>query len=136
MYPLKPYTNTEPTKGYLNNTLSLCPRCNHRHQLTKETNYKTEKCPHCNCKLQYNLKTKKYEPKPQEKPTYLQCTQEKTTCLQCTHCNTIQERNPTTTELNEEQLQKIEIYCGLKHTKPEGYNCKDYKKNPNVEVKE
>jgi transcription initiation factor IIE alpha subunit len=54
----------EPLKPYLNTILPLCPRCNHRHQLQKETNYKTEKCPYCNCKMQYNKATKEYEPKP------------------------------------------------------------------------
>ena len=54
----------EPLKPYLNTTLPLCPRCNHRHQLIAETKYKTEKCPYCNCKMNYNKNIKKYEPKP------------------------------------------------------------------------
>ena len=35
--------------------LPLCPRCNHKHELTKESHYTMDKCPYCNCPLHFDL---------------------------------------------------------------------------------
>lgn len=40
--------------------LPVCPHCNHRHRSTKESNYKMDKCPYCNCPLHYSLIIEEY----------------------------------------------------------------------------
>jgi hypothetical protein len=67
--------------------------------------------------------------KTKQKPTLLQPMSQ---CMTCTQWNTI----TTPKEINNETMTFVNFYCKIGHTKPEGYNCKNYKKNPNVEVKE
>lgn len=35
--------------------LPICPRCNYHHRLTKESKYRMDKCPYCNCPLHFSL---------------------------------------------------------------------------------
>lgn len=39
----------------IKDALPLCPRCNHRHRLTKNSHYLMDECPHCNCPLHFSL---------------------------------------------------------------------------------
>jgi hypothetical protein len=61
-----------------------------------------------------------------------QLKQPESQCMTCTQWNTV----TTPKEFNGETITLANFYCKIGHTKAKGYDCKNYKKNPNVEVKE
>lgn len=88
--------------------------------------------------------------------------QEKLTCIDCIHWNEVttpflNNLNLNDIELNDETIPELlkmmpkgttirlsnengeinisKCYCKKQHTKPKGSNCKDFKKNPHIEIK-